>query len=448
MDFHVILYNIFMNLHDFQARVPGNPIGNMHRVSVLQPCGIFYRQVMLQSQRAIDDFVSSVIVHIRHCQVVVALAGILFSGLIGVKLTSHLNLVAHTVPVCIHQVIGCQTGSGIVAAAEHRAGSTPVQISHTGQETVHTSAVAVSPAAHCSTAGVIVHCIDFRTVVTVIHGEILRAGQHIARTVRVVVHIPVIMFCFSSQRIRGQLRIFHCSHMAGIGQRLVRSVGAGVHGRAVSGFYCQLRLAVPVKIPHQELGIVRAGSQVHAHVQTPFQRNGSCGKVYVISVNKGGSCIALFGIILRIGGIPLYKQLQLPVSVQVAHGHIIGGIAAGSSVRHGLVGRLIQLQFQILILPNLGVGSFQTSRRISGTYNFIHVIRCSRFIHQVRYRYIFCDSLAVAVYRISRGAFPLKTSPAQVNAAGIGIAVFIGGCYHGLSAVISCQIDGHQRAVG
>ena len=98
---------------------------------------------------------------------------------------------------------------------------------------------------------------------------------------------------------------------------------------------------------------MRAGTDIDAKVNTAEERYLPGYPVYIISIQNRCSRITAASVILRIGRIPLYDQLQNAVRINIAQRHIVCHIGCNRSVRHCLVGRSVQGKLYILVIPCL-----------------------------------------------------------------------------------------------
>src|ERR1044072_5267890 len=113
----------------------------MERIAVTQARRIETRPIVVNDRRAVDDFVSAVLVHVANRQVVIALtAESLVRGraVLAVERSDACELSAAPAP-------GGEDGARVVAARHDEARPLAVEISDAGEEAVNAVAVAVAP---------------------------------------------------------------------------------------------------------------------------------------------------------------------------------------------------------------------------------------------------------------------------------------------------------------
>ena len=159
----------------------------MHGISMSQTGGVFHCAVIVYDKASVDDLILSVPVNIVYIQSMVALALVLGAAFLGIKFPVNIQSVAHAVTICILQIIGGEAGSCIISSCKHGKRSPSVQISHCGKETVHTSAVIISPGAHRTALRNIVRCIHNSAVISIKNSEIFRPAQNVTAAVAVII---------------------------------------------------------------------------------------------------------------------------------------------------------------------------------------------------------------------------------------------------------------------
>lgn len=87
-----------------------------------------------------------------------------------------------------------------------------------------------------------------------------------------------------------------------------------------------------------------AATDVDTQIDTPQQRT-----IQSVAVQQRGAGIAIVGIIVGIGWVPLQQYLVLSVGIHIAHTGIVGRIAERTSVGCYAIGRLLQFDGQIAI---------------------------------------------------------------------------------------------------
>src|SRR5665647_1524433 len=206
-------------------------VADVHGVAVTEPGVVEARPVVVDRHGAEHDLVEGVAVHVRHGQLVVALPLPVAADLVGVEHPAQ----AEVGPV---EVVGCQHGTGVVAAGEDRARRLPVEVGNPGEEPVDAVAVAVAPVGDVAPGRGVVDGVDGGTGLAVEDGEELRAGQDVTGAGAVV----------------GVFVTDHLTHAV---------------DRAVRGLDHDLGLAVAVEVEHEQLGVVRSGPDVAAHGDAP-----------------------------------------------------------------------------------------------------------------------------------------------------------------------------------
>lgn len=134
-----------------------------------------------------------------------------------------------------------------------------------------------------------------------------------------------------------------------LGAAIGQIAGDAAARRRLDGHF---RLAIAIEVIHHELGVMRASTDVHAHIHPPQQRT-----IELDAVDIALARIALDGHILGVVGIPLDEQLILPITVYIAHGEVIGGVFKGLSGGGNAALGLVQRDIQIAIGPGLYRGA-------------------------------------------------------------------------------------------
>ena len=138
------------------------------------------------------------------------------------------------------------------------------------------------------------------------------------------------------------------------------------------------------------------GTNIDTKVNSAEQNCASAVPVHVVGIQNCCSCVSGTGIVLCIGRIPFYNQFQNTISIHITYRHIVCRIVCRGSIRHRLVCRLLQLKFQILIIPcadtlcrQPGTAVIRTYYLKGGTRRYIrqyHIGYCH--ILRIRYRSI------------------------------------------------------------
>ena len=128
-------------------------------------------------------------------------------------------------------------------------------------------------------------------------------------------------------------------------------VGVGVsdHGTcripgAIGGLEGNLSLAIAVEVVGQDLRVVRAGTDVAAQVDAP-----QLGAVQFVGVHVDVARVAGLGVVLGVGRRPRLDDLVLAVAVEVRNGGVVGRVGVRLAVRRDTIGRLVQLDGQIVL---------------------------------------------------------------------------------------------------
>ena len=289
-----------------QPAPAGEKIPQVQRIAVSLVQAPQHLAVVVQTGRTCDDLLLAVAIHIGSHAVMVAVA-VASSTLVvaGVKRPALHQLL-------IDYVIGGSSHTGVIASSGDYAGVYAVQICHCAPEPIHTIAVAVTPLGNRATSRLIVDGVQRCAGAAVEQGVVLRSGEHIPAGIAVV--------------------------LGGIADDCTLAVH-----RAVRRLAGHLRLAIAVEVRHKELGVVCAGTDVLAQVNAPQ----ACA-VQPVAVNEDIAGLALLGVILGVGGIPLHKDLIGAVTVHIAHRAVIGRIGAAASC-----GR-IQIQLKIALVGDQG----------------------------------------------------------------------------------------------
>ena len=117
------------------------------------------------------------------------------------------------------------------------------------------------------------------------------------------------------------------------------------HAGSRSGLHRHLRPAVPIKIIHHKLGIMRARPDVYAHVQPPQKPS-----VQLVAVDIAFPGIAFDGNIMGVGGIPFHIKLVFSVAVRIPHAHIVGAVGIGFPGGRDSTFRLLKRELQTAAL--------------------------------------------------------------------------------------------------
>ncbi|MCY1230252.1 hypothetical protein D9M72_426580 [compost metagenome] len=188
-----------------------------------------------------------------------------------------------------------------------------VQVRHRAEETVHAVAVAIAPCGHGAARRVVVDGVHDGAAGAVEDCQEFRTGKDIPGGVAVV---------------RGR----------------VADHGTGTVCGAVRGLHRQLGLAVAVKVVGEQLGVVRARPDVVAQIDAP-----QLGAVHLVGVHVDVAGIAGLRVVLGVGRRPRLDDLVLAVAVQVGHAGVVGGVGIGLAVLGDAVGRLVQLDGQVVL---------------------------------------------------------------------------------------------------
>ena len=173
------------------------------------------------------------------------------------------------------------------------------------------------------------------------------------------------------------------------------------HAGSRSGLHRHLRPAVPIKIIHHKLGIMRARPDVYAHVQPPQKPS-----VQLVAVDIAFPGIAFDGDITGIGGIPFHIKLIFPVSVRIPHAHVVGAVGVGLPGRRDSALRLLKRELQIAVLifhRTHRLAAFSFFSITDGRHLVTAAIRSLRVHITGTFRHD-GEPLSVPVYRVIRPA--------------------------------------------
>ena len=255
--------------------------------------------VMVDHHGAVDDLVETVIVHVRHRQVVVALAGERVVAVLGVEDPAGRELAVAEIP-------GGQHGAAVVAAAHHHAREFAVEVGHAGQEAVDAVAVGVVAAVAAPAAP---------AVQGAARRDIVDRGQRLAGLA--AEHREVL-------GTRQDLAVAVAPVLGAVAD----DVALGVLG-AIAGLAGELGLAVTVQVRDHELGVVRTLADVHAQVDLPQE-----GAVQFVGLEDRNVRESVGGIVDAAAG-HVDDDLVVAVTIQVTHAAVVGRIAVRSAHRDG-----------------------------------------------------------------------------------------------------------------
>ena len=131
--------------------------------------------------------------------------------------------------------------------------------------------------------------------------------------------------------------------MAVVGIGIANHVPHPIAG-AIAGAHHQLGAPIAIQVIKYERCVVGATADIDTQVYTPQQR-----AVQSVAVQQRGAGIAIMGIIVGIGWVPLQQYLVLSVGIHIAHTGIVGRIAKRAPVGGDAIGRFLQLHGQIAI---------------------------------------------------------------------------------------------------
>ena len=139
----------------------------------------------------------------------------------------------------------------------------------------------------------------------------------------------------------------------------------------ITGTHHQLGTSVAIQIIKYKRCIVGAATDVDTQIDTPQQRT-----IQSVAVQQRGAGIAIVGIIVGIGWVPLQQYLVLSVGIHIAHTGIVGRIAERTSVgRRNAIGRLLQFDGQIAIR---GIGTQLIAAVLAATTHLVGSIGSQR----------------------------------------------------------------------
>ena len=287
----------FMADPHLQLLAAGDHGAEMVGIAVAQAVAVEARAVVVDAAGAVDDLVAAVTVHVGGAEVVVALAvpGIEGRVAVGVEEPFHREVLAVPVP-------GGEGGAGVVAAAHHRARADAVKVCDGGQVAVGTVGVAVTPGAVLAPVGDIVHRGHGGARTAVEDGQVFLA-RHDAAQRRALV-------------------------LAVVGVGIADDLAGPVDGR-VGSLADEFCTAVAVQVIDDELRVVGACADVAAQVVPP---QALAAELEAVDVNLAG--IAVVGVVVGVGHVPLQDDLVFPVTVHVTHRAVVGGVDGLLAVWH------------------------------------------------------------------------------------------------------------------
>ena len=281
----------------------------MKRVAVEQARVVQRHAVVVDGQCAEDDLVEAVTVDVGDGELVVALPLVFRAGFVGVEGPALDELAVHEIPRDDHRAC-------VVAAAHHQRRVLAVEVGDAAEEAVDAVAVGVAPRADVPAARKVVDGVDRGAGLPVEDREELRAGEDVAAAVAVV-------------------RVGVADHRA---FAVDRSVGR-LHG--------DFRSSVAVVVEDLELRVVRASADVAPEVDAPQARAVELDR---LDIDVAG--VSRSRVVLRVRRVPQEDQLVLAVSVDVAHGAVARRVRGSAAVGHGLVGRLVERDVEVVRCPD------------------------------------------------------------------------------------------------
>ena len=189
---------------------------------------------------------------------------------------------------------------------------------------------------------------------------------------------------------------------------LAQVLSAGIL-RSRRCLYGKFRLAIAIVVTHEHLRVVRPRTDVYAQIDAP-----KFFAAHLVTVNDDVARLPLLGIVLGIARIPLENQLELAISIHIAHGNIVGTVGVVATAC-----RPVQVHCQELLAPH-GYGIVRC--KFLAVYDSLYGISARGCPFRVGIVARLCptearDFLAIAVQVKARlGALGPKDAPAEEHA--------------------------------
>ena len=180
---------MLMYCHNFQPVIPGYPVRYMHGITMSHACGIFYRSVMVNCQRAIDNFIFSIIINIIYTKSMITLCFIFTACIIGIKCPVFCNFITYAITVSIFQIVCCQTCSGVVSSCKYCKRRLSIKVCCCRQESVYTVAVCIPPGTNFTSCRCVIYRVNDASIFTIEHCEIFRSIQNVSTAVTIIILI-------------------------------------------------------------------------------------------------------------------------------------------------------------------------------------------------------------------------------------------------------------------
>ena len=323
----------FVNVPRFKARAVGVHVRKVECVAVPEPRAVKERTVGLERRRTEHDFVLAVAVDVAHGNVMVTFAEDALAPRFGLVVPTLFELLAV-------EVVGDRVGVGVVAAHHHEARVYTVEVGDGREHAFTAIAVGVAPVLGDAPARHVVDGRDGRTGFTVEHGQELVPAHDGTGLCAVI--------------------------LALVADDLARTVD-----RAVACLHGDFGDAVAVQVVDHELRVMGARADVLAQVDAP-----QLFAVHLVAVNIHVARVAALRVVLLVARVPLYDKFEFPVAVQVAHAHVVRGVAAAGTVGHLEVAWAVKLEGRVRNVLAVGTGRLVEHEREPGLRAFLAVHDC------------------------------------------------------------------------
>ena len=136
---------------------------------------------------------------------------------------------------------------------------------------------------------------------------------------------------------------------------------------------------VSIEVVNHILGIVGSRTDIGTQVNAPqFRRSGLCptsSPIHLVAINIDIAGLSTVRIVLRVGGVPLDEYLVLPITIHIAYRTVVGRIGT-TTYRIWLV----EMQLIEKSAPRLNLGSSVNSHSVHLGHNLITACIISRGI--------------------------------------------------------------------
>ncbi len=243
-----------MNHEHFKTVTVRVKVAEMEGIAMTGTGAVQQFTVMVDTSRAINDFVTSVAIHVADSQRMRTFAVCTLTGGCGCMKPTLLQFLSIKIPCT-------KVAMGIISAAEHSTRLLAVKICHAGEIALAAVTIAIAPAAlhraerHIACSG------NLFTGKTVEHSKILRTFEYDTIAVSIVV---------------GHFVITHQHRL---------SFAVDCSG---SGLAYKLGSSVAVKVIYHKLGIVGAGTDILTEIYAPQL---CTVKLIAIDIYIGGKCL-------------------------------------------------------------------------------------------------------------------------------------------------------------